>query len=38
LNCGDNFPETTINLQDIRISGAKDKKIEDIIAQDVITI
>jgi len=38
LNCGEKFPETTINLQDIKISGAKDKKKEDIIAQDVITI
>ncbi|MFX1320234.1 MAG: hypothetical protein ACFFAQ_01190 [Promethearchaeota archaeon] len=38
LNCGEYFPKTTINLQDIKISGAKDKKKEDIIAQDIIII
>ncbi|MFX0042566.1 MAG: hypothetical protein ACFE8L_06615 [Candidatus Hodarchaeota archaeon] len=38
LNCGENFPTTTINLQDIKISVNKDKKKEDIIAQDIITI
>lgn len=38
LICGDLFPKTTINLQDIKISGEKDKNKEDIIAQDIITI
>jgi hypothetical protein len=38
LNCGENFPKTTINLQDIKILVKKDKKKEDIIEQDIITI
>ncbi|MFX1410262.1 MAG: hypothetical protein ACFFA6_07910 [Promethearchaeota archaeon] len=38
LNSGANFPETTINLQDVKISKGKHKKKEDIIAHDRIII
>ncbi|MFX1314565.1 MAG: hypothetical protein ACFE9T_01785 [Promethearchaeota archaeon] len=38
LNSGKNFPETTINLQDVKISKVKHKKEKDIIAHDIIII
>lgn len=38
LKSGDLFPETTINLQDIKIIKEKKEKKENIIAQDTIII
>jgi hypothetical protein len=38
LHSDENFPKTTINLQDIKIATHKKKKKEDIIAQEVIVI
>ena len=38
LKSGDLFPETTINLQDIKIIKEKKETKENIIAQDTIII
>ncbi len=38
LSSGINFPKTTINLQDIKISNQKSKNKEEILAYDTITI